>query len=174
MSHEHDIPVRFDALHQSTLVGISDYNCHACRGGPTAEEYVDSHGIVLLRHGVFCKHVGRDSVTADLNQAVFFTKGTTYRVSHPLDCGDRGTVFTLAPHVLADLLGELDPASVDRPDQPFPFVAGPCDANVFWMHRQLVGRLESTDARHSDSMWVDETTINLMTAVLSAAFARRG
>ena len=83
----------FRSLYGSPIVSVRDYRCRAGRGGPAAEEHSGSNNIVLMRHGAFCKHFGRRSVTADVNQAVFFSKGSTYRVSHPADCGDRGTVF---------------------------------------------------------------------------------
>ena len=76
----------FQSLYKSALVAVTDYRCRACRGGPAAEERADSHNIVILRHGVFSKHLGRHKVTADVNQAVFFSKDLPYRVSHPADC----------------------------------------------------------------------------------------
>ena len=174
MPRDIEHPIAFQTLYDGPSVSVSDYICWACRGGPAADEHVDRHAIVLLRHGVFCKHVGRQSLTADVNQAVFFTKGTTYRVSHPVDCGDRGTVFTLAPHVLNDMLREFDPAYQDRPDEPFPFASGPCDARVFWSHRQLLLRLEAANARPLDPIWVDETALHMMAEVMTAAFAWHG
>jgi AraC-like DNA-binding protein len=101
---------------------VRDYRCRACRGGPAAEEYSDRNDIVLLRHGAFAKHFGRRSLTADVNHAVFFSQGSTYRVSHPADCGDRGTTFAPAPRVLHDILREVNPAGDDRPERAFPFV----------------------------------------------------
>ncbi|MCG8462868.1 MAG: AraC family transcriptional regulator [Holophagales bacterium] len=174
MSRDLEVPLTIHTLYDGPNVSVSDYNCRAFRGGPAAEEYVDSHKIVLLRHGVFCKHVGRQSLTADVNQAVFFAKGSTYRVSHPVDCGDRGTVFTLAPQVLSDILCELDPAYADHPDQPFPFDSGPCESGVFWSHRQLLRRLEAANAQPLDPMWVDETALHMMAEILAGAFARYG
>ena len=174
MSRDLERPLTFRTLYDSSNVSVSDYNCRACRGGPAAEEHTDSHKIVLLRRGVFCKHVGRQSITADVNQAVFFAKGSTYRVSHPVGCGDRGTIFTLAPQVLNDMLCEIDPAYADQPDQAFPFASGPCDSGVFWKHRQLLRRLEATDARPLDPMWADETALQMMGEILAAAFERYG
>ncbi|MEL7060982.1 MAG: AraC family transcriptional regulator [Acidobacteriota bacterium] len=174
MSRDLEELLTFDSLYDTAHVSVSDYNCRACRGGPTAEESVDQHTIVLLRHGVFCKHVGRQSLTADVNQAVFFAKGSAYRVSHPTDHGDRGTVFTLAPRVLTEMLAEFDPVSAERPDQPFPFLGGPCDARVFWSHRQLIQRLEAGEGHPPDPMWVDETVLPMMTEILAAAFLRHG
>ncbi len=167
-------PLTFHTLYDSPIVSVRDYHCRAGRSGPGAEEHVDINSIVLLRRGVFCKHIGRQSLTADVNQAVFFAKGATYRVSHPSDCGDRGTVLVPAPQVLNDMLRQFDPASPDRPDQPFPFVSGPCDSGVFWSHRELLSRLEAANVQPLEPIWADETALQTMADLLAAAFARYG
>jgi AraC-like DNA-binding protein len=167
-------PLTFRILYDSPLVRVRDYRCCIGRGGPAAEEYSGSNDIVLMRHGAFCKHFGRRRFTADVNQAVFFAAGSTYRVSHPADCGDRGTVFVAAPRVLRDILRELDPSSDDRPERPFSFVTGPCDAGEFWRHRELVRRLESADSDPLEPLWADATALQLVADVLAAAFARHG
>jgi AraC-like DNA-binding protein len=167
-----DPPIAFRPLYQSPLVRARDYTCRACRGGPGAEEESDSNNIVLMRHGAFCQHFGRRRTTADVNQAVFFSKGSTYRVSHPADCGDRGTVFVVAPRVLNDIVRELDPAVDDRPDRPFPFVTGPCDTGAFWRHRAFVQRLEAADRQPLEPIWADVTALQLVADVLEAAFRR--
>jgi AraC family transcriptional regulator len=169
MSRRLENPLAFRSLYDSPIVRVRDYSCRHRRGGPAAEEHSDNSDIVLIRRGVFCKHVGLRSVTADVNQALFFAKGSTYRVSHPADCGDRGTVFTLSPRVLNDILSGFDPAIDDRPDQPFPFVSGPCDPGVFWRHHELVQRLEATE---SEPLWADVAALQLVSDVLEAAFAR--
>ncbi len=134
-------PLTFRSLYDSSTLNVRDYRCRIGRGGPAAEEHSSINGIVLMRHGAFCKHFGRRNVTADVNQAVFFSKGSTYRVSHPADCGDRGAVFVLSPAVLNDVIRELDPSIDDRPERPFPFVTGPCDSGVFWRQHEIVQRL---------------------------------
>jgi AraC-like DNA-binding protein len=166
-----ETPLTFRPLYDSSVVSVRDYDCRAGRHGPAAEEHSGSNNIVLLRRGAFCKHFGRRGVTADVNQAVFFSKGSTYRVSHPADCGDRGTIFVPAPRVLADVLRELDPSSDDRPERPFPFVTGPCDPGVFWRHCELVRRLEADEP---EPLWADVTALQLVADVLGAAFARHG
>src|SRR5689334_1204810 len=117
----------FRSLYDSPIVSVRDYSCRASRSGPAGEENCDTNNIVLMRHGAFSKHFGRRRVTADVNQAVFFSKDSTYRVSHPAEHGDRGTVFVPSPRVLNDIIRELDPTIDDRPEQPFTFVTGPCD-----------------------------------------------
>jgi AraC family transcriptional regulator len=162
-------PITFHTLHDGPLVAVRDYRCHSRRGGPEAEEHSRGDHIVLMRHGAFCRHFGRRSVTADVNQAVFFARGSSYRVSHPADCGDRGTVFVPAPGVLQDLLQELDPDSAGRDGSAFPFATGPCEAHVFRRHRALVQRLEARDV---DPLWVEVTALELVADVLRAAFTR--
>jgi len=168
-----DIPVAFRDLYDSPIIGVREYRCHACRSGPGPEEESDANSLVLMRHGAFCRHFGRRHATADVNQAVFFSKGSTYRVSHPVDCGDRGTVFAVAPRVLNDIIRELDPAVDDRPERPFPFVSGPCDSTVFWRHRELVRRLEAGPDT-LEPFWVDVTALQIVADTLEAAFARQG
>jgi AraC family transcriptional regulator len=174
MSGPRELPLEFRTLHESCLVSVREYVCRACRGGPAAEESSESDNIVLMRSGAFCKHFGRRAVTADVNQAVFFSKDSTYRVSHPADCGDRGTLFEAAPSVLADVVREIDPSFDERPGRPFPFVTGPCVKAVFLRHRELVMRLETAGAKPLEPLWADETALQLVADVLDAAYARHG
>jgi AraC family transcriptional regulator len=174
MSRRAENPLTFHSLYESPLVRVRDYRCRAGCGEPAGEEHSDSNHIVLLRHGAFCKHFGRRRVTADVNQAVFFSGGSTYRVSHPADRGDRGTVFVLSPRVLNDIVRELDPSVDDRPERPFPFVTGPCATGVFWRHRELVQRLEAAATDPLEPLWADVTALQLLADVLEAAFVRQG
>ncbi len=174
MPQNPDLSLSFHSLYKSPLVAVRDYHCHACRGGPGAEEFSDSNNIVLMRHGAFCKHFGRRRVTADVNQAVYFSKGSTYRVSHPADCGDRGTTFAVSRRVLNDIIRELDPSIDEHPESPFPFVIGPCDPAVFWRHRELVLRLEAAATEPLEHLWADVTSLQLIADVLERAFALHG
>jgi AraC family transcriptional regulator len=174
MSRPTEDPLIFGPLHQGPVVAIHDYRCRACRGGPGAEEHSDSNSIVLMRRGAFCKHFGRRTITADVNQAVFFAQGSTYRVSHPADCGDRGTVFILSPQVLVDIVRELDPSVDDRPDRPFPFVTGPCEPDIFWRHRELSRSLEADGTEPPDPLRADVAALAIVADVLESAFARHG
>ena len=167
-----DKEIAFRPLYKSPIISVHDYCCHIERSGPGAEEESDANNIVLMRHGAFARHFGRRTTTADVNQAVFFSRESTYRVSHPADCGDRGTVFTVSPRVLNDIVRELDPSIDDHPNQPFRFFTGPCDSGVFWRHRELVQRLES--AEPLESLWADVTALQLVADVLESAFVKHG
>jgi AraC family transcriptional regulator len=162
----------FHSLYDSPLVRVHDYQCHACQSGPTGEEQAELNTIVLMRNGAFRQHFGTRSVTATVNQAVFFSKDSSYRVSHPTECGDRGTVLFAPERVLNDIIRELDPTIDEHPERPFPFVTGPCDSNLFWQHRELVRRLEVANENPLEPLWADVTALQLIADVLAAAFAR--
>ncbi|MEQ9379944.1 MAG: AraC family transcriptional regulator, partial [Pirellulales bacterium] len=163
--------LRFRTLYESDIVKVREYRCCAARGGPEGEEYSTSNDVVLMRHGVFCRHSGRHTTTADINQAMFFPQGATYRVSHPADCGDCGTVFTASPNVLAEILCDCDASICDSPAPSFPFLNGPCGSDAFWRHHELVRKIKV--ARDSvESIQVDVTALQLIAGVTEAAFER--
>jgi AraC-like DNA-binding protein len=166
--------IDFRTLYKSPLVHVSDYDCHAHESGQSAEEQSENNSIVLMRHGTFAKHFGKRQVTADVNQAVFFSKDSVYRISHPAECGDRGTVFIIAPRVLKDIIRELDPTVDEHADQPFNFVTGPCDLGIFRRHRDFVMRLEGAESEPLEHLWADETALQLVADVLDSAFDHHG
>jgi AraC family transcriptional regulator len=179
MSHPIDNMISFRPIYNGSIVSVSDYSCRIGRGGPKDEEYSSLNRVVLMRSGAFSKHFGRRTVTADVNQAVFFSKESTYHVSHPADCGDRGTILTPSSRVLNDIIRELDPTIDDDPQWTFPFVTGPCNSGVFWRHYELVLRLEGAGSDRPDPIWpdpilIDETALRLITDVVEAAFAQQG
>src|SRR5262245_66408565 len=149
MSRPSENLLMFRSLYDSPLVSVRDYSCRAGCGAPGDEEQPDADQIVLLRYGAFRKHFGRRSVTADVNQAVFFSKESIHRVSHPADCGDRGTIFIASPRVLNDIVRERDPTITGGPRRPFPFVTGPCASGVFLRHRELEQRLVTLEANQT-------------------------
>lgn len=169
-----DARIEFRTLYKSPIVTISDYCCEEDNHAPGAEEESVSNSIVLMRRGAFSRHFGRRKVTADVNQAVFFSKDSVYRVSHPADCGDRGTTFTLAPRILNDIVRELDPTVDEHPAQPFVFVTGPCDPEMFWRHRELVQRLERQAEEPLEHLYADVTALQLVADILESAFEKHG
>ncbi len=164
----------FRTLYDGPMIGVRDYICRDTSCRKSVEEHSDTNSITLLRHGAFSKHFGKLQAAADVNQAMFFSKGTVYQVSHPVDHGDRGTSFTVAASILADIVRELDPGIDEYPDAPFPFLTGPCEPEVFWRHRDFVRRLEAAEADPLEPLWADVTGLQLMADVLEAAYLRHG
>jgi AraC-like DNA-binding protein len=164
----------FRTLYDSPMIEVRDYVCRHTTCEQSAEEESDDNRIVLMRHGAFSKHFERRQVTADVNQAVFFSKSSVYRVSHPTDCGDRGTTLVVAQSILNDIVRELDPEIDERPDHPFPFVTGPCKPAIFWRHREFVRRLETATTEPLEPLWADIIGLQLVADVLEDAFERNG
>jgi AraC family transcriptional regulator len=166
------IPVTYRSLYQSPLFIVTDYRCHAHEGGPAAEEQSENNSIVLMRHGAFAKHLGKRRVTADVNQVVFFSKNSVYRISHPTGHGDRGTSFLVSLQILNDIIRELDPTIDEHPDQPFAFVTTRCDTQLFWRCLELVQRLERAAEEPLGHLWADETALQWVADVLESAYER--
>ncbi len=166
--------LQFRTLYDSPMIAVRDYICHHTGHDHSPEEQSDSNSITLMRHGAFSRHFGKQTVTADVNQATFFSKDSVYRVSHPGDCGDRGTSIVVAETILTDIIRELDPAVDERPEQPFPFAAAPCEPAIFWRHREYVLRLERIDQEPLEPLWADVTGLQLAADVLEGAFVHTG
>jgi AraC-like DNA-binding protein len=164
----------FHTLYDSPMISVRDYICRDTSHDHSPEEQSEVNGIVLMRHGAFSRHFGKRTSTADVNQSTFFSKDSVYRVSHPGDCGDRGTSFIVADSILRDIIRELDPSVDERPDQPFPFTEGPCDTELFWRHREYVRRLEHAASEPLEPLWADVTGLQLIADVIEASFAHRG
>jgi len=170
---DENIERSYRILYQRPILSVQDYCCHPLSTDAGDEEESNANNIVLMRHGAFTRHFGKLATTADVNQAVFFSKDSTYRVSHPTDCGDRGTVFTISPRVLNDIVRELDPTIDDHPEQPFQFITGPCSGEVFFRHRELVRRLEVAEVDPPESLWADVTALQIVADVLESAFEQK-
>ena len=166
--------LQFRILYDSPMIAVRDYICRHDHREASPEEESDSNSITLMRHGAFARHFGKQKVTSDVNQASFFTKGSVYRVSHPSGCGDRGTSMVVAESILSDIIRELDPSIVERPDSPFSFPSGPCDTQIFLRHRAYVRRLETADADPLEPLWADVTGLQLIADVLEAAYLHAG
>jgi hypothetical protein len=79
VAYERDKEIVYRPLYESPIISVHDHCCHIERSGPGGEELSDSNNIVLMRHGAFARHFGRRAVTADVNQAVFFSRSTLLR-----------------------------------------------------------------------------------------------
>lgn len=163
-------PIAYRRYYESPLFSVLDFCCHAHKSGPEREEQSENNSIVLMRRGTFAKHYGKRTVIADVNQAVFFSKNSVYRISHPTHHGDRGSCFLIAPQLLNDMIREFDATIDEHPDQPFTFFTGPCDSRLFRKHFEIVRRLERANEDHVEPLWADETVIEWLADVLKCAF----
>ena len=105
---------------------------------------------------------------------MFFSKASVYRISHRVDSGDRGSVFTLSPHAWNAIVREIAPRIDDRPDRPFPFVTGPCGSSIFWWRPAIAQRLEAAESRPVSPLRAEATILHLVADVLESVFAKHG
>lgn len=165
-----DSPLSFCTLHASRLLRVREYACCAPRGGPSTEEGTHADEIVFLRQGAFCRHFGSRSVTSDVNRVSFFTRGTSWRTSHPAPCGDRGLLIELAPELLAELRRDLEPSSADDPGRALPFHDGPCDARLAWRHHAFARRLRRGGVESCDPLWIESEALALARHALELGY----
>jgi hypothetical protein len=93
------------------------------------------------RTSVWIQHEGGRPFVADLNTVTYYNQGQRYQRIALSERGDRGDWFAVAPQVIADLLAVWDPSAKDRPDRPFTFSRGPCDAETYLLQRAVFEHL---------------------------------
>jgi AraC family transcriptional regulator len=91
-------------LFDEPLVTAADVDCHAPRSSAGATEWSTTTELVLPRRGVFVVHRHGESVVADPTSAVVLRAGEEYRVSHPVEHGDRCTALAFAPGIVEEAL----------------------------------------------------------------------
>ena len=136
-------PARVDVMYRSPSLIVRDVHCPQFHPGCGAEERSNGHTIVLVRSGVFTKTTGRETVVADPNHVLFFTRHQPYHVSHPVAGGDTCTLLSLRISDLRDVVGSYAPADAEREDAPFAFTWGLSSARTFLLHRTLLARLHA-------------------------------
>ncbi|MBS0421826.1 MAG: helix-turn-helix transcriptional regulator [Proteobacteria bacterium] len=75
-------------LLETKIVTLRDVACSgSCRHRSPEECASDTHMVFPYR-GVYVRHVGRIETVAEANQVVFFNRGESYQISHPVAGGD--------------------------------------------------------------------------------------
>jgi hypothetical protein len=91
-------------LLDAPLVRAAAVACSAPRSAPGAAERSAATELVLPRRGVFVVHRNGGPVVADPATAVVLREGEEYRVSHPVEHGDRCTALAFAPGIVEEAL----------------------------------------------------------------------
>ncbi len=146
---------------------VSRYLCRAHRHAPAVDEAAVEHTIAFVRRGFFVKQVGSERIAADATQAVFFPRGETYRVHHPIEGGDDCVVIALDDDLLADAALDLGVDAESGPRLPSGHVR--LDTRLSMLLSQLFARATSG----LDAVSIEETACRLASAVLGAARAGR-
>jgi len=130
-----------DVLYRSPSLVVGDVHCPLFHRSCGPEEYSDGHVILLVRTGLFTTTTGRETLVADPNHVLFFTRHRPYRVSHPVAGGDRCTFLSLRTAELLEVVRSYMPAEAEREDTPFPLASGLSTSRTFLLHHTLLTKL---------------------------------
>jgi AraC family transcriptional regulator len=165
--------LHYHTLFRSSMVTITDVRCRPVSCACGTEEESSDDSIAFPRAGAFVKHVGRQRVVADSNQVVFFNRGESYRVSHPVPGGDDCTSFAFAHEVLVAALSRHRPCLRDHPDSRlFDVTHGPNEPRLAFVQHCLRQQLRVTN--DCPALVIEELALELLDAILDRAYDVRG
>jgi AraC family transcriptional regulator len=111
-------------LHRDPSVSITVYTCHGSDPpGPSPEEFSAENQVVFVRSGSFLRSSPRGRTLADPNQALFFQKGTTYRVRHPVG-GDECVSVSVSDTDRLAWMESWGASTARGVDSPVPWESG--------------------------------------------------
>jgi AraC family transcriptional regulator len=93
---------------ESPLVRVFDVVCFARRSGYGAVEFNRVPQIAFPRRGIFVLERRGEPVVVDTNTAILLGADDEYRIRHPTNDGDEGTVIILPPHLIEDATGRVE------------------------------------------------------------------
>jgi AraC family transcriptional regulator len=154
---------------ESPLVRVGRWRCPVDHpqfvdSGPTSEAF-----FVFPREGVWIAHEGREPFVADANTVTYYNEGQAFRRRKLSAHGDQCEWFAVAPEAIADTLAAYEPAAVERPDAPFPFTHGPCNADSY-LRQRMVFQHVSREAS-PDRLFVEEAVLSILGDVTGLAYA---
>jgi AraC family transcriptional regulator len=154
------------SLFASQLVTVSDLRCRNVEAAAMPEEESTSHQVVLVRAGMFVKHVGSRRIVAEPAHVLFFNKGETFRVSHP-SRGDDCTAIACSPALASAILSAEQGINVDCPDRPFSLTHSRISPSALIRYHVLRAALRD---RTFGSLEAEELTIDLLHQVVREAY----
>jgi AraC-like DNA-binding protein len=75
-------------LVDTKIVTLRDVACRGSCRHRSPEECASASHMVFPYRGVYVRHVGRSEAVAEANQVLFFNRGESYQISHPVAGGD--------------------------------------------------------------------------------------
>jgi len=162
---------RAEVIYRSTSLVVGDVRCPLFHSSWGLEEQSDQHTIVLVRTGLFTKTSGGDTLVADPNHVVFFTRHQPYRVSHPVAGGDTCTFLSLRTSDLLDTVRNHAPADAEREEAPFPFTSALTTPGTVLLHHALLAGLR---CGHLTPLAAEDLAFELVDTLLRDAYHHFG
>ncbi len=155
---------------ESLGVSVVDFRCQAHVEPLGPEEPNATHGIVLVRRGVFRRKRQGETVVGDANHVLFINAGEPYRYAHPLPGGDECTVLVVDRDRALDLVSRHAPADAERPEAPFRLGHGLASPRAARLHYELIALLR----RGVRSLELDDVVADLADEAVAAAYRTDG
>src|SRR5262245_55687417 len=127
--------------------------------GPSSHDcFAFARSAVIIRHG-------HERFVADPNVATMYNRGQEYEREPLSPRGDFCDWFGVSPRLLRQAVAAIDPRGSEAV-RPIRFTHAPAEAVTYLLQRQVYLRAASPGA---DSLWVEESVVELLDRVLSAA-----
>jgi AraC family transcriptional regulator len=157
-------------LHESPGVSVIDFRCRADVEPLGPEEPNPTHGIVLVRKGVFRRMQQREMFVADANHVLFFNAGEPYRYSHPLPGGDYCTILAVDTRPALELVAHYAPRDAERPETPFRIGHALSSPRAAQLQYELLGLAR----RGVSGLALEDVVAELADEAVGAAYRARG
>src|SRR5262249_34866310 len=157
-----------DVVYRSNSLVVRDVHCPLFHKNCGPEEHSNGHTIVLVRKGLFTKTTAGETLVADPNHVLFYTRHEPYQVSHPLPGGDTCTLISLRPSDLLEIIRSYVPADAEREETPFAFTWALSTPQTFLLLRTLLARLRGDEIA---PLAVEELVFDLVDDLLGHTYA---
>jgi AraC-like DNA-binding protein len=131
--------------------------------GPSSHDcFVFPRTAVVIRHG-------DTRIVADPNIVTLYNRAQEYEREPLSERGDQCEWYGVSRALVREALTARDPRAADAP-RPIRFTHAPVEASVYLAQRQLYRRVL---AGRADTLYVEETVVALLDAVLASAYGSR-
>jgi AraC-like DNA-binding protein len=133
-------------LFTSPGVSLVDFRCRAHVEAEGPEEPNQTHSVVFVRRGVFCRARGREKVVADANHVLFFNEAEPYRFAHPLPGGDDCTILAVESAVAREVVARYSRRDAERAEAPFRIGHALSSRRAAGLHYELLASIRRLPA----------------------------
>ena len=166
-----------DVRHQTRLllleslgVSVLDFRCRAHVEPLGPEEPNPTHGIVLVRKGVFQRTQQRETLVADANHVLFYNAGEPYRYAHPLPGGDDCTILALDDERARELVADHAPRDAEQRGRPFSLGHGLSSPRAARLQYELLALVR----KGTSGLATEDVVAELADDALAVAYRMRG
>lgn len=149
------------------LIHVGSFRCPVSR--PEFHEHASTRGycFVFPRRAVWIHQDGQPSFVADANVVPLYNPGRPYRRTPIAGQADRTDWFGVAPELLREMVGALDPRIKDSDEMLFRRTHVTSDAGLYLAQRIVFDRLRIGAC---DALYIEERGVGLLADVLQAAY----